>query len=74
MNKYLCAILTTLDEVDFAPESSIYLAMGMDMSKWEFIKGFLCQYGLATSENFAMRITESGRALAAKINKALPVS
>lgn len=68
INKYLCAILTTLNEVDFAPESMIYLAIGADLSKWQSLKGMLCAAGLATSEHYAMRITAKGRELAAKIN------
>jgi hypothetical protein len=68
INKYLCAILTTLAEVPFAPESMIYLAMGADLSKWQTLKALLCSSGLATSENYAMSITAKGRELAAKIN------
>lgn len=68
-NKYLCAILTTLAEVPFAPESSIYLAMGMDLGKWQTIRAILLQAGLATSEGYAMTITAKGRELAAKINQ-----
>jgi hypothetical protein len=68
INKYLCAILPTLNEVDYAPESMIYLAIGADAGKWEVLKVLLCSSGLATSENYAMRITAKGRELAAKIN------
>ena len=68
INKYLCAILTTLNEVAFAPESMIYLAIGADLSKWQTLKVLLCSAGLATSENYAMRITAKGKELAGKIN------
>jgi hypothetical protein len=68
INKYLCAILTTLNEVAFAPESMIYLAIGADLSKWQTLKVFLCSGGLATSEGHAMRITDKGREMANKIN------
>ena len=68
INKYLCAILTTLAEVPYAPESMLYLGIGADLSKWQTLKVFLCSGGLATSENFAMRITDKGREVAAKIN------
>jgi hypothetical protein len=67
-NKYLCAILTTLAEVEFAPESMIYLAIGADMHKWEILKAILCSSGLATSDNHAMSITAKGKELATKIN------
>ena len=63
----LCAILTTLNEVAFAPESMIYLAIGADLEKWETLKALLCSGGLATSEGHAMRITDKGRAMADKI-------
>jgi hypothetical protein len=68
INKYLCAILTTLNEVEFAPESMIYLAIGADMGKWETLKYMLVSARLATSEDSAMRITPRGRELAEKIN------
>jgi len=69
INKYLCVILTTLAEVPYASESSIYLAIGADLSKWQTLKVILCSSGLATSEGYAMTITDKGRALAEKINQ-----
>ena len=71
LNKYLCAIITTLDEVPFAPESSLYMAMGMDMSKWETVKQVLVAGNLATFHGFAAYITPAGHAMAAKINAAM---
>ena len=68
INKYLCAILTTLSEVEFAPESTIYLAIGADMGKWETLKYMLVSARLATSEGSAMRITPRGRKFSAEIN------
>lgn len=68
INKYLCAILTTLNDFPYSPESSIYLAIGADLSKWEFLKSLLIESGLATSDNHAMTITARGRELAGKIN------
>ena len=71
LNKNLCAIITTLDEVPFAPESSLYMAMGMDMSKWETVKQVLVAGNLATFHGFAAYITPIGHAMAAKINAAM---
>ena len=71
LNKNLCAIITTLDEVPFAPESSLYMAMGMDMYKWETVKQVLVAGNLATFHGFAAYITPIGHAMAAKINAAM---
>lgn len=73
-NKYLCAILTTLAEVQFAPESTIYLACGADLSKWQSLKMMLVQGGLVLLGEFGdytVSITDKGRELANKINAAV---
>ena len=68
LNKKLCAVITTLDEVDFAPESSLYLGMGSSLEDWQTVKSVLIAGNLATIECNAVRITPAGHALADKIN------
>jgi hypothetical protein len=69
LNALLCATITTLDEVPFAPESTLYLGMGADMATWETVKSVLIAGNLATIDaSHAVTITEAGRAMAAKIN------
>ena len=71
INVYLCAILTTLAEVEYSPESSIYLAIGADLSKWHELKALLTSAGLITTEFNAVKITDLGRLMADKINAAM---
>jgi len=71
LNKYLCAIITTLDEVPYAPESSLYIAMGMDMEKWGILKQVLIESDLATFHGYAAYITPAGKSLAAMINSSM---
>jgi hypothetical protein len=68
LNKYLCAILTTIDEVEYSPESILYIGLGMDMSKWDAIRGILLAGGLATIDCSQVRITPKGHNLAQQIN------
>ncbi len=69
MNRYLCAIITTLDEVESAPESAIYLGIGRDPDKWKVLKEFLSMSGLAMfAADHTIRLTTAGREMAKKIN------
>lgn len=68
LNAKLCAVITTLDEVPYAPESTLYLGMGCDMATWETVRSVLVAGNLATIENNAVTITPAGHAMAAKIN------
>lgn len=71
LNKYLCAIITTLAEVPNAPESTLYMAVGMNMEKWNLIKQVLVTGNLATFHGYQVTLTAAGHAMAAKINAAL---
>lgn len=68
LNKTLCAVITTLDEVEYSPESSLYLGLGMDMDKWNLIKQILIAGNLATIEYHRVTIAPAGKVLAARIN------
>lgn len=71
INARLAAILTTLAETGGGPESSIYLALGMDMGLWSMLKGFLLQNGLMTCEGHWCELTGKGASLAEQCNAAL---
>jgi hypothetical protein len=73
LNLNLVAIITTLNEVDFAPESSLYLGLGMDLAKWELIKSILLGANLATCSNNMVKIAPMGVEMAKKINAAKKV-
>ena len=68
LNVLLVAILTTALELSggLFPESMAYLAMGSDLHKWEFVKGFMVSAKLATFESNDIQLTERGHALAVK--------
>lgn len=67
-------ILTTLAETDGAPESHIYLALGMDMERWNTYRGILTRQSLITIRGHYVRLTDKGKAIAADIEKALAKS
>jgi len=67
-NKILCAVLSTLSEVDGAPESILYMGIGADMGRWETIRGFMLAGHLVTIEGNYVRLTEYGKEIAGKVN------
>lgn len=68
----VAAVLTTLDEMktDVA-ESMLYLLVGMDMAKWEMLKGALLRLGFVTCSGHRVALTAAGSALAQKCNAVL---
>ena len=68
INQYLCAILTTLMETPQIPESTLYVAMGCDMDKWNTVKAILVKGNLATFHGFHAYLTDAGYAMAKKVN------
>lgn len=72
LNAYLCAILTTALETEPAPfpESTGYLATGMNMTAWCKIKAIMEGAGLVTMTGNAIRLTDAGRKLAREIEAA----
>jgi hypothetical protein len=68
LNKMLCAIITTLEEVESAPENILYVGTGCDLAKYETVKSVLIGGNLATLDNREMRLTQAGHDMAAKIN------
>ena len=71
---YVSAILTTLLEVspnDPIPASSIYLALGMDLGKYELVKDIMVQCNWIVATSFTITLTSEGRAKATELENAL---
>lgn len=68
---YFAATITTLAEVDGTPESTLYLMLGMDMDKWQTLRGLLLASGMVKISGNYVTITESGRIKAAEINNVI---
>lgn len=66
LNVALAAVLTTAAEMQHCPETSVYLALGSDMGKWEIVKTVLLQGKLATISCHSISLTQLGRELADK--------
>ena len=69
-NVKLAAVLATLAEVDFAPESILYLGCGANLTDWATLKTLLAMSGLMTCEHNECRITDAGRKMVDAINQA----
>ena len=70
INQILCAVLTTMDEVESMQENAIYFACDCNMETFTTIKYLLVSNGLATTSSlYTMSITPAGREMAAKINE-----
>ena len=69
------AILATLAEKAdrSAPEGYIYMAIGANMAEYDTLKRVLLDMDLVTVKGYRMTLTEEGRTLGEKINKALKV-
>lgn len=70
----IAAIICTLAETNGAPESTLYMFVGMDMDKWELIRRILVEAKLVTISGHYVRLTADGKEKADKINSKLPVS
>ena len=70
-NLVIASILVTLDEVEFIPESLLYLAAECSLDDWYLLKAALIETGLITETYNAVSITPKGHDLAVKLNKLL---
>ena len=69
---WIASILTTLLEVGNSPASQIYLAMGMDLHKWEVVRDLLVgSKMIKVSASHVVSLTPDGRDLAVTINNTL---
>lgn len=71
--KYIAAIVTTVAETGIAPESSVYMALGMDMSKYQIVRNVMVGAKLITVANYTIRLTDAGKEMADKVNALVKV-
>lgn len=68
----VAAILSTLLEAGGGPESSVYLALGSNLSLWQGIKGLMVRSDLIRVDgNSWVELTEKGREIAEQCNAVL---
>lgn len=66
---YVAGIVTTLHELGTdCAESTIYTAMGMDIGRYEAIRGLMVASDLILVRGHRIALTEKGRTLAANIS------
>lgn len=71
--KYIAAIVTTVAETEIAPESSVYMALGMDMEKYQIVRNVMVGAKLITVSGNAIRLTDAGKEMADKVNALVKV-
>ena len=62
----IAATLTTLLDVNGSPESTIYLAYGMNWGTWNLLRGIMERAGWIVVRNFYVTLTPSGKVKAAE--------
>lgn len=68
----IAAILTTLSEQDSGcPESMLYILCGMDMDKWNTLRGVMVNAEWVSIKGNFVTLTSGGRAMAEQINRSL---
>jgi hypothetical protein len=68
----VAAVVTTALEVgEPCPETSVYLALGGDIGKYEKIRDLLLNGGMITIRGHSIGLTPKGKALAEEINKTM---
>ena len=72
LTTYLAAILTSLaDFPEGTPESNLYIAIGMDLQKWETVSSILTDNKWIKISSHWVTITPAGRAVADEVNSLL---
>lgn len=66
------AVISTLDETNGAPESSLYIFFDMDMDLWTRVRQVLIESKLVTIRGHYVELTDAGRETARKINAVIP--
>lgn len=64
----IAAIVTTLADMGGSPESTLYLALGMDMDAWQTIRGIMLRSGLVNISSHYVTLTDSGKVTADRLN------
>lgn len=70
--KIVAAILTSLHESDSGtPESMLYIVCGMDMDKWNYVRGIMLRADWISIKGNYVTLTAGGTKTAIEINAAL---
>jgi hypothetical protein len=70
----IAAILTSLHEADSgAPESTFYILCGMDMDKWNTIRGIMLRANWISIKGNFVNLTAKGTATAIEISRRIAV-
>lgn len=69
-NQYLGAILETAAETEpgFTGETIYQMGLGVSLSDWTILRSLLYAGELATFDGNAVKLTDKGRAMAAKVS------
>lgn len=67
----IAAIVTALYETNGAPESMLYIFLDMNMDLWRKVRTILVESGMVTIKSNYVRLTESGKETAQKLNKVI---
>jgi predicted transcriptional regulator len=65
------AMISTLNETNGAPESSLYIFFDMNMDVWQRVRSMLISEELVTIKGHFVTLTAKGREMAAKIDAAV---
>ena len=70
--KYVAAFLSSLNGTSGAPESTFYMALGMDMDKWQYVRFVLtAEPAMVRISGNYVTLTPYGRELAERIDSVM---
>jgi len=67
----IAAVIATLDETNGSPESMLYIFFDMNMDLWSSVRSILVKGELVTIKGNYVTLTEKGRQIAKRLNKAI---
>lgn len=70
----IAAVIATLDETDGSPESMLYIFFDMDMTTYQNVRNVLLDSELIVIKGNYVTLTQKGKELAQKLNKAITPS
>ncbi len=69
---FVAAVLTTLHELNTdCAESTLYLACGMSLSRWDMLRGIMRSADLIDVKSHRVSLTETGRKAAIRLEASL---
>lgn len=63
----IVAVITTLAEVGGSAESTLYIALGCDIARWDTLRAVLLGAGLVTISSNDVTLTAKGQQIAARL-------